>query len=140
MLPLWQYLAPFVIARRAHGCPQRARIVGPLGRSFLQISRFLGVRNGSHDAVPGPSPIARHSSAISVGVAVMGARAMPPFVAVLLASAKADEPIAAPKGARITDQTFPPANLPPLWQYFSVSRAFGHGLGTAVRVPTTCAT
>jgi hypothetical protein len=87
----------------------------------LQIRRFLGVRNGSHDAVPGPSPIARHSSAISVGVAVMGARAMPPFVAVLLASAKADEPIAAPKGARITDQTFPPANLPPLWQYFSVS-------------------
>ena len=55
MPPLWQYLAPFVIARRAHGCPQRARIVGSLGRSFLQIALFLGSARGPRASFMTPS-------------------------------------------------------------------------------------
>jgi hypothetical protein len=42
--------------RRTSGwLPPKGENHGPLGRSSLQISRFLGVRNGGHDAGHGPS-------------------------------------------------------------------------------------
>jgi hypothetical protein len=58
---------------------------GPFCGSSLQLSRFLGVRNGGHDGVRGPR-VARRSSAISVAAAVMGAKGYAPVGAVLLAA------------------------------------------------------
>jgi hypothetical protein len=78
MPPLWQY---FLRLQKAD-----ERMAAPKGResrtpdSFsLQISRFLGVRNGGR-VMPFMDPsVARHLSASSVAAAAMGAKAMPPL-------------------------------------------------------------
>jgi hypothetical protein len=57
-----------------------------------------GSHDGGHDAVRGPvagTPLGFRDELADAG---LSAKTMPPFVAVLLASAKADEPIPALKG------------------------------------------
>jgi hypothetical protein len=55
--------------------------------SSLHISRFVGVRDGGHDAVHGPLPVALRSPAISLAAAALWGEGHAPVVAVLLASA-----------------------------------------------------
>jgi hypothetical protein len=103
MPPLWQYFSR-LLRQTSPLLPPKGANHGPPKPFPLQEDRFQGTTTGGHDADRGPpwrAPL-RGSPAVLVG------EGHAPVVAVLLASAKPDESIAAPKGHGPPD---PPAFL-----------------------------
>jgi hypothetical protein len=96
--PLLQYSSRLLGARRAHGCPQRARIMDP--RAVLPCKSTVSWESGTggQDAVHGPPPVRAPLVGDLDSRRRDGGEGYAPVVAVLLGSTKAAERISVPKG------------------------------------------